>query len=35
MKRRLFLALPGLFAPLAGHAQTPYPTKTVRLMVGA
>lgn len=35
MKRRLFLALPGLLAPLVGHAQTPYPTKTVRLMVGA
>lgn len=35
MKRRSLLALPVLLAPLAGHAQTPYPTKTVRLMVGA
>lgn len=39
MKRRLLLALPVLLAPLVaplvGYAQTPYPTKTVRLMVGA
>ena len=35
MKRRGFLALPGVLAPLVGYAQTPYPTKTVRLMVGA
>ena len=35
MKRRSLLTLPVLLAPLAGHAQTPYPTKTVRLMVGA
>lgn len=35
MKRRLLLALPVLLAPLAATAQTPYPTKTVRLMVGA
>lgn len=35
MKRRSLLTLPLLLVPLAGHAQTPYPTKTVRLMVGA
>ncbi len=35
MKRRLLLALPALLTPLVGYAQTPYPTKTVRLMVGA
>lgn len=35
MKRRSLLTLPVLLVPLAGHAQTPYPTKTVRLMVGA
>jgi Uncharacterized protein conserved in bacteria len=39
MKRRSLLALPVLLAPLVApavsHAQTPYPTRTVRLMVGA
>ncbi|WP_289298132.1 tripartite tricarboxylate transporter substrate binding protein [uncultured Reyranella sp.] len=35
MRRRLLLALPGLLAVEAASAQTPYPTKTVRLMVGA
>lgn len=35
MRRRLLLALPGLLAIEAASAQTPYPTKTVRLMVGA
>ncbi len=35
MRRRLVLALPGLLAVRATNAQTPYPTKTVRLMVGA
>jgi tripartite-type tricarboxylate transporter receptor subunit TctC len=35
MRRRLLLALPGLLAIKAARAQTPYPTKTVRLMVGA
>lgn len=35
MKRRFLLALPALLMPFIGHAQTPYPTKTVRLMVGA
>jgi tripartite-type tricarboxylate transporter receptor subunit TctC len=35
MRRRLLLALPGLLVVEAASAQTPYPTKTVRLMVGA
>jgi tripartite-type tricarboxylate transporter receptor subunit TctC len=35
MKRRLFLASTALLAPLAAGAQTTYPTKPVRLMVGA
>ena len=35
MKRRLLLAMPVLLAPRISGAQTPYPTKTVRLMVGA
>ncbi|TAJ90187.1 MAG: tripartite tricarboxylate transporter substrate binding protein [Reyranella sp.] len=35
MKRRSLLALPVLLVPPAGHAQTPYPARTVRLMVGA
>jgi tripartite-type tricarboxylate transporter receptor subunit TctC len=35
MKRRFLLALPALLMPFVGRAQTPYPTKTVRLMVGA
>lgn len=35
MRRRLLLALPGLLVIEAASAQTPYPTKTVRLMVGA
>jgi tripartite-type tricarboxylate transporter receptor subunit TctC len=35
LRRRLLLALPGLLAIEAASAQTPYPTKTVRLMVGA
>jgi len=36
LKRRLLLALPVLcLAPRSAGAQTPYPTKTVRLMVGA
>ncbi len=35
MRRRLLLALPGLLAIRVANAQTPYPTKTVRLMVGA
>lgn len=35
MRRRLLLALPGLLAIGTANAQTPYPTKTVRLMVGA
>ncbi|MDB5489906.1 MAG: Tripartite tricarboxylate transporter family receptor [Reyranella sp.] len=40
MKRRFLLALPPVLlapqaAPLVAYAQTPYPTKTVRLMVGA
>lgn len=35
MKRRSLLALPVLLVPPAGRAQTPYPTRTVRLMVGA
>ena len=35
MRRRLFLSLPGLLAFRTASAQTPYPTKTVRLMVGA
>lgn len=35
MKRRLLLASAALLAPLAAGAQTTYPTKPVRLMVGA
>lgn len=35
MKRRLFLASTALLAPLGAGAQTTYPTKPVRLMVGA
>ena len=35
MKRRLLLASAVLLAPLATRAQTTYPTKPVRLMVGA
>lgn len=35
MKIRLLLTILGLLAALAAQAQTPYPTKTVRLMVGA
>ena len=35
MRRRLFLSLPGLLAFKTASAQTPYPTRTVRLMVGA
>ncbi|MBN9515384.1 MAG: tripartite tricarboxylate transporter substrate binding protein [Alphaproteobacteria bacterium] len=35
MKRRLLLASAALLAPLAVGAQTTYPTKPVRLMVGA
>lgn len=35
MKRRLLLASAVLLAPLAARAQTTYPTKPVRLMVGA
>jgi tripartite-type tricarboxylate transporter receptor subunit TctC len=35
VKRRLLLASAVLLAPLAARAQTTYPTKPVRLMVGA
>ncbi len=35
MRRRLFLSFPGLLAFKTASAQTPYPTRTVRLMVGA
>lgn len=35
MKRRLLVASAVLLAPLAARAQTTYPTKPVRLMVGA
>lgn len=35
MRRRLLLALPALLVLKTASAQTPYPTKTVRLMVGA
>ena len=36
LKRRLLLALPVIcLAPRSAGARTPYPTKTVRLMVGA
>lgn len=35
MRRRLLLALPVLLSTRIASAQAPYPTKTVRLMVGA
>jgi len=35
VRRRSLLALPVLLVAATGRAQTPYPTRTVRLMVGA